>query len=72
MRHARDLPVLVHADVLVVDLAVVGRQRIDHHLVHHAVPLVVDAGALSLMTSTAVSEFGCPVTGRNLPSNIVT
>src|SRR5438874_4933960 len=46
VRDARDLAVLVHADVLVVDRVVVFRQRVDHHLVHHAVPLVIDADAL--------------------------
>src|SRR5262245_10770308 len=46
VRHARDLPVLVHADVLVADRVVVFRQRVDHDLVEHAVPLVIDADAL--------------------------
>jgi hypothetical protein len=46
LRDARDLAILVHADVLVVDLGVVFVQRVDHHLVDHAVALVVDADAL--------------------------
>src|SRR6188474_2017432 len=44
--HARDLAVLVHADVLVVDRVVVVRQRVDHHLRQHTVALVQDADAL--------------------------
>src|SRR5262249_40513532 len=46
VRDARDLAVLIHADVLVVDRVVVFRQRVDHHLIHYAVTLVIDADAL--------------------------
>src|SRR6185295_9696684 len=45
---ARDLPVLVHADVLVVDRVVVVGQRIDHDLLQHAVALVVNADTLRI------------------------
>src|SRR6185436_18019892 len=46
MGDARDLAVLVHADVLVVDRVVVVRQRVDHDLLQDTIALVVDADAL--------------------------
>src|SRR5262245_24549351 len=46
VRDARDLAVLVHADVLVADRVVVLGQRVDHDLIDEAVALVVDADAL--------------------------
>ena len=46
MGDARDLAVLVHADVLVVNRVVVIRQRVDHDLLQHTVALVVDSDAL--------------------------